>query len=132
MAGRSTTEAIHIMRRLMEKYRERKRDLQMVFIDLEKTYEKILRDVLWRCLEAKVVLMVYIRAIKDMYDGVKSQVKTVGGNSENFLVEMGLHQGSVLRPFLLALVMDELTRFIQEEVSWCMLFVDDIILIDET
>ncbi|KAG5631502.1 hypothetical protein H5410_003219 [Solanum commersonii] len=27
--------------------------------------------------------------------------------------------------------MDELTRSIQEEVTWCMLFADDIILIDE-
>jgi len=28
--------------------------------------------------------------------------------------------------------MDELTRGIQNEVPWCMLFVDDIVLIDET
>ncbi|KAG5606936.1 hypothetical protein H5410_028428 [Solanum commersonii] len=36
MPGRSTTEAIHLMRRLVQKYRERRRDLHMVFIDLEK------------------------------------------------------------------------------------------------
>ena len=28
--------------------------------------------------------------------------------------------------------MDELTRSIQEKVPWCMLFADDIVLIDET
>ena len=28
--------------------------------------------------------------------------------------------------------MDELTRGIQDEVSWCMLFANDIVLIDET
>lgn len=28
--------------------------------------------------------------------------------------------------------MDELTRSIQEEVPWCRLFVDDVVLIDET
>jgi len=51
--GRSTTEAIYLLRRLMGLYRDRKVDLHMVFIDLEKTYDRILREVLWRCLEKK-------------------------------------------------------------------------------
>nr|XP_009776232.1 PREDICTED: uncharacterized protein LOC104226047 [Nicotiana sylvestris] len=70
--------------------------------------------------------------VPDMYDGAMTRVRTVGGDSEPFPVVMGLHQGSALSPFLFALEMDALTHHIQGEVPWCMLFADDIVMIDET
>ena len=54
------------------------------------------------------------------------------GGTDDFPIDIGLHQGVALSSFLFTIVMDELTRGIQDEIPWCMLFVDDIVLIDET
>ncbi|GJS02084.1 retrovirus-related pol polyprotein LINE-1 [Tanacetum coccineum] len=46
MLGRSSIEAIHLIRSLMEKYKERQRDLQLAFLDLEKAYDSIPRELI--------------------------------------------------------------------------------------
>ncbi|XP_074342631.1 uncharacterized protein LOC141680253 [Apium graveolens] len=76
MPGRSTTEAIHLLRRLMEKYREHSSDLHLVFIDLEKAYDSVPRNVIWTSLDSKGVSWIYVRAIQAMYSQVMTCVKT--------------------------------------------------------
>src|SRR6185437_14389323 len=59
-------------------------------------------------------------------------VRTCDGNTTDFPINIGLHQGSALSPYLFALVMDEVTRDIQGDIPWCMLFADDVVLVDES
>ena len=49
-----------------------------------------------------------------------------------FSITIGVHQGLVLSLFLFGIVMDEIMKSFHEEIPWCMLFVDDFVLIDET
>jgi phosphoheptose isomerase len=51
--GRSIMEAIFLIRQLMERYREQKKGLNMIFIDLKKVYDKILKNIMWWALEKK-------------------------------------------------------------------------------
>lgn len=52
--------------------------------------------------------------------------------TQYFSVTVILHQGSELSPYLLKLVIDELTNTIQDEVICCMLYAYDIVLIEKT
>ena len=70
-----------------------------MFIYLEKAYDRVPHDVLWRCFEEKRVLPVYIGVIKDMYEGGKMSVRTPGGVINDLFIGRGLHQGSALSPF---------------------------------
>ena len=100
----------------MERYKEANTDLHMIFIDLEKTYDRVPREVLWWVLEKRGVHVRYINVIKDMYDGVVTSVRTTGGYMTEFPIRIGLHQGSALSCYLFTIMMDELTREIQDRI----------------
>ncbi|GJV97159.1 retrovirus-related pol polyprotein LINE-1 [Tanacetum coccineum] len=132
MPGRSTTEAIHLLRSLMEKYIERQRDLHMVFLDMKKAYDSVSRQLVWKTLIDKGTPRRYLKVIQDMYEGVKTRVRTTVGNIDFFPMEVGLHQGSAISPYPFTLILDEISRGIKENIPWCMIFANDIMLIAES
>ena len=46
-----------------------------------------------------------------LYEGAKTIVRVDAELSEKFEVKVGMHQGSVLSPFLFAVVLDVVTEF---------------------
>ena len=66
-----------------------------------------------------------------MYKQVLSQVKVEGEDSKEFAVRVGIHQGSVLLPFIFAVVMDEVTEEVANE-GCALMYADDLVLIYET
>lgn len=94
MSGRLITETIHLLKRLTELYKDKKKDLHMVFIDIKKAYGRVLWGVLCRYFEKKRVPAAYIRVFKDTYEGVTS-VRTPRGDTNDFPVDIRPHQGFV-------------------------------------
>ena len=64
MPRRSTMKVNFLLRRLVEKYRETCKDLHMVFIDLEKAYDRVSREVIRWVFENKDAPLKYIKLIR--------------------------------------------------------------------
>ncbi|KAK3574515.1 hypothetical protein QTP86_008562 [Hemibagrus guttatus] len=132
MPRKSTTDAIFALRILMEKYRDGQKELHCVFVDLEKAYDRVPREELWYCMRKSGVAEKYIRVVQDMYERSRTVVRCAVGQTEEFNVEVGLHQGSALSPFLFAIVMDQLSEEVRQESPWTMMFADDIVICSES
>ncbi|KAK3554979.1 hypothetical protein QTP86_002411 [Hemibagrus guttatus] len=132
MPRKSTTDAIFALRILMEKYRDGQKELHCVFVDLEKAYDRVPREELWYCMKKSGVAEKYVRVVQDMYERSRTVVRCAVGQTEEFNVEVGLHQGSALSPFLFAIVMDQLSEEVRQESPWTMMFADDIVICSES
>ncbi|KAK3557864.1 hypothetical protein QTP86_003257 [Hemibagrus guttatus] len=100
--------------------------------DLEKAYDRVPREKLWYCMRKSGVAEKYVRVVQDMYERSRTVVRCAVGQTEEFNVEVGLHQGSALSPFLFAIVMDQLSEEVRQESPWTMMFADDIVICSES
>ena len=63
------------MKGLCEKYREKGREVYLGFIDLEKAYDRIDREALWRVVRKYGVNGRLLKALKSFYINSKACVK---------------------------------------------------------
>ena len=71
MPGRSTTDAIFILMQTIEQYREGQKDICVTFIDLEKAYDRVPREEIWRTTRERLVPEKYVKLVQDMYTGCR-------------------------------------------------------------
>ncbi|KAK3549270.1 hypothetical protein QTP70_034481 [Hemibagrus guttatus] len=98
----------------------------------EKAHDRVPREELWYCMRKSGVAEKYVRVVQDMYERSRTVVRCAVGQTEEFKVEVGLHQGSALSPFLFAMVMDQLSEEVRQESPWTMMFADDIVICSES
>jgi hypothetical protein len=67
-----------------------------------------------------------------MYDNVVTSDQISDEDTNDFLINIELHQVSALSSYLFVLMMYEVTKDIQGGIPWCMLYADDVVLMDES
>jgi len=95
---------------MQEKFRAKGKKLYFGFVDFEKIFDRVLRDVIRWAMRRLGVEEWLVSAVMSMYTGAKTVVRTVYDNSNSFEVKLGMHQGSALSPFLFVIVMEALSR----------------------
>jgi len=136
--GRSTTDQIFTLKQIFEKSWEYGKDLFACFVDLEKTYNRVPRDKLWRVLQENGIDDQLLLAIKFLYCQLEVCVRVNGKQSKPFHVGVGLSQGSF--PFH---NLHELARIDKcSQINGCatignckinrLLFADDLVLLSSS
>ena len=122
MPEKGTIDGVSILRRKQEEYYVKEKKLIMCFVDLDKAFDKEPRKVLEWALRKKEM---------SLYKGEKTRVRVDSELSEEFEVKVGMHQGSVLSPFLIAVVVDVVTELAREGVLSELQYADDLVLMNE-
>ena len=73
MPGKGTTDALFILRRMQEEFREREKKLYMCFVDLEKAFHRVPRKVMKWASRKKRLPEVLVKAVMSLYEGSRQR-----------------------------------------------------------
>ena len=132
MPGRGTVDSVFVLRRLTEKFRAKNKKLFFVFVDLEKAFDRVSREVIRFALRRKGVPEYLVNGVMSLYNGCKTAVLVDRELSSSFSVKVGVHQGSALSPLLFIMVMDVLTEDVRDGSLMELLYAEDLVLCGES
>jgi len=110
MKGKGTTDAIFMARQMQENFRVKGKKLYFGFVDLEKAFDRVLREVISWAMRKLGVEEWLVSTVMSMNSGAKTGVRRVYGNIKSFEVKVGMHQGTALSPLLFVIVMEAISR----------------------
>ena len=110
---------------------EYNRNLFVTFVDQEKAFDRVDRNVLWHTLAMYWVNNHLIKVCRSLYVNCESVIQTNKGTSQWFKVTSGVRQGCVLSPLLFITYIDSITKKakLQNENTNELLFADDQVII---
>ena len=131
--GRGTTGGMFALRQMVEKRLEMQERMARGFVDLEKAYDTVPREMVMAKMRWMGVPEAKARMVEAMYERTKGRVVVGSGLSEEFPVNIGLTQGSALSPLLVIMVMEIISRKIStKDILRKMMYADDLDIIAES
>jgi hypothetical protein len=103
-----TTDQVFVLRTLIEQARATRAPLYVCFVDFQKAYDSVPRDLLWGKLQRVGVTPAFVRAVQALYADVPMCVRFPHGLSETFATSIGVKQGCPLSPTLFGIYIDDL------------------------
>ena len=120
-----------VLKRLTEKFRAKKK-LFFIFVDLEKAFDQVPREVIYFALGQKGVPEYLVRGVVSLYKGCKTAVSVDGELSSSFSVKVSIHQRSALSPLLFIMVIYVLTENVRDVSLMELMYADDLNLCEES
>ena len=115
---KGTIDAMFIFRQVQESLGKEGEKLFVAFLDLEKTHDRIRREIVYWCMRKRGTSEKLVRIVEATYK-VTTRVRLPFGDTEDFKIKVGLHQRSALSSFLSILVLDTLTGHNILGVNFC-------------
>merc|ERR1712035_140149 len=104
----------------------------MMAMDLEKAFDRVPREVVKWAMRKHGIEEWLVRVVMALYEGATTRVRVNRELSEEFPVNVGVHQGSVLSPLLFVMVLELLSQDFRTGLPWEILYVDDLVLVAES
>ena len=116
-SGLVCVDQVFVVKQMNEEFVDYSKCLYVVYMDLEKVYDRIDRDAMWRVLSMYGINGQLLKAVQSLYTGSEACVRVCREESEWFEVGVGLRQGCVMSPWLFNLFMDGVMREVREKVD---------------
>ena len=133
MKKRSIADVSFILNNTIAEFKKQNKDLYILFGDLEKCFDKLhLKDCIIELVEAGMPIEEAIY-IYNMNRNIEAVVDTPHGNTEKFMIEEAVRQGTIFGPTLCGVSTNRINKMGQQEQLMlhetieigCPIFIDD-------